>query len=222
MKKINIIIVCIIAIMSIMFLNGCGLFVSKGLEHGFDERFLRQHVKFVPHISDSRSKSFLELYKYVDGDYLHMLYETGLPYENTIEIEFIYLLYDDETYDPAKQFLLEKSYCDYNLQFDYNEYHFIVISRGYRDDLNSVDAKNVDYDYIEEIFPFRARMLCCNDKNRTLIIMDNILNGKGRALVEDVYREDGFVGYLHKCYDFFDFDAETPHISEDVEIKTFQ
>ena len=205
-----------IMLLFITMLSGCSYPISRGISHGINHVY--GYSNFIPHDYDKNysydpNYNFLTEFQYTDADYVYMLCDGLIPYKDTIEIGFIYIVYEKTIYEEAKAYSLGLCKIDESLKFDYNDYHFNAICRSF--------AEIPDFEYLRETFPYVSRIFCYNDEKNTLIFADFILKGKGKEKYSKTYEDDGYLVMIMSLCDFYDFDAEDPYITDNIELKTF-
>ena len=113
-------------------------------------------------------EGFLENYNYIDGDFYYHSRFTIFSKEKSIDKTLMYLVYDDETYLEAKEYLLS---LDSFYAFDFENPYYLndYIFYDDLDRLNSCIEEGRDYSVNMVKFPGQYNMVGFNDSKNTIV-----------------------------------------------------
>ena len=145
------------------------------------------------------SDDFLEVFTYIDGDYYYIDKSGFLDLRD--EQAIMYLIYEKEIYESAKEFTYQNLYFSKNSKYSYNGYEFMV--NNWRK-LEGRDPNLVNND----IDPYHFKMVAFNDKKNTIIFlgfympMDLVTEE-----IEQFLTFEDMGAFLKEYFSFYDFDA---------------
>lgn len=174
MKKTKIL--CMILIVSVVFLSSCGthiLYHKTGIENFRTNHSEMDLTRYL--ILDD----FLEMFPYVDGDYDYCEKSVGgFGYETAL----LYMVYDENTYYEAKEYALKNLKVVENSEEEYEGYIFLI--------------RDLDHTYEGSLRIYFAY----SDQDRILLAIGTV-----QTRVSD-YKDNSLKEYIEINFPFYDFE----------------
>jgi hypothetical protein len=204
-KKIKILCLCVLPL---FLFSSCDKYqLTGGISlHGIEKytpvnssveisEYLLPRENYTDH---NNYQEFLEKYPYIDGDYYYIDIEDWTRYQ---ESALMYLIYDEETYEGAKQFSFSCYSFSAIYQYSYNGYEFLetLLLPEQKGALNE-DGEN-------KRFPYQFNFFSYNDQKKTLVFMGFYLGSNKTARDEELLTFSDMGAFLKEYYSFYDFDA---------------
>ena len=142
------------------------------------------------------SDDFLEKFDYVDGDYYYISRETIISLGD--EQEIMYLVYEEDIYDDAKDFVFQRLLLSKEHRYSYNGYEFI-------ENIGQLEGR--DPNVVNDRFPYWFNMVAFNDEKQTIVFLGfNMPEKLLTAEIEQLLTFEDMGAFLKKYFSFYDFD----------------
>lgn len=181
------IIICCVILLSTLSLYGCDDSYVQGLE--YCNTYVNDTVEIKYLLYDTE---FLDKYTYKNGDFFY--------YGGTFTMckSLLYLEYDEETYDNAKEELLLNTECS-QLEFNYKGFTFF----------NNLSWRNEHRPYSEnelETLSDCFVMLSYNDERNTIVAIGYCKKSSNDISGRDIKNDEDFAEFIEKYYlEFYKF-----------------
>ena len=146
------------------------------------------------------SDDFLELFSYIDGDYYYVNNAVNF-FSTGDEQAIMYLIYEEDIYESAKEFTFQNMYFLENHKYSYNGDEFMVNVCRKMDgrDPNIVNG---------ELDPYWFNMIAFNDEKNTIVFLGFYMpKNLATPEIEQLLTFEDMGAFLKEYFSFYDFDA---------------
>ena len=172
----------------------CGVYEKKGID-----KYSKGNSSFSLSVELLPSDNFLTQFSYIDGNYYYI--DKGGSFTYKDEQEIMYLVYEDDVYERAKEFTFQNIYFLENHKYSYNGYEFMVNMCRQMEgrDPNIVNS---------EFNPYWFNMIAFNDEKNTIVFLGFYMpKNLATPEIEQLLTFEDMGAFLKEYFSFYDFDA---------------